>query len=118
MTYSIIQRNADGSVLFEKFENITNTQLMLIFDQQDKIEAAEEADQREIEELKEYTTIEILMQQPFIKCFESQPELVKMFELYDIEQKSLIYNYFIEAECYLAASEIDKIIRDGKSEAP
>ena len=118
MTYSIIQRNADGSVFFEKYENITNTQLMLIFDRQDKLEELDEADQGEIEELKEYTTIEILMQQPFIKCFEAQPKLVKMFEMYDIEQKSLIYNYFIEAECYRAASEIDKIIRDGKSETP
>ena len=118
MTYSIVQRNADGSVLFEKYENITNTQLMLIFDHQDKMEEIEELEHREIEELKEYTTIEILMQQPFIKCFESKPELVKMFELYDIEQKSLIYNYFIEAECYRAAAEIDKIIRDGKSETP
>lgn len=118
MTYSIVQRNADGSVLFEKFENITNTQLSMIFEQQDKMQEAEEADQREIQELKEYTTIEILMQDPFIKCFESKPELVKMFKLYDIEQKSLIYNYFIEAECYRAAAEIDKIIRDGKSETP
>lgn len=116
MTYSIVQRNADGSVLFEKFENITNTQLMLIFDHQDKMEEIEELEHREAEEIKEYTTIEILMQEPFIQCFESKPELVKMFELYDIEQKSLIYNYFIEAECYRAASEIDKIIRDGKSE--
>ena len=116
MTYSIVQRNADGSVLFEKYENITNSQLVVIFEHQDKMQELEEADQREIEQIKEYTTIEILMQDPFIKCFESKPELVKMFELYDIEQKTIIYNYFIEAECYRAASEIDQIIRNGKSQ--
>ena len=116
MTYSIVQRNADGSVLFEKYENITNSQLLVIFEHQDKMQELEEGDQREIEQIKEYTTIQILMQEPFIKCFETDPKLVNMFEMYDFNQKVRIYNYFIEAECYRAASEIDQIIRNGKSQ--
>ena len=116
MDYQIIQRDPDGRVIVEKYENITNTQLLLIFDHQDKLESYEEVDEEEKSKIAEYAIIETVMQKPFIQVFEDSPQEVQMFKQYDLEQQSLIYNYFIEAECYRAASEIDQIIRNGKSE--
>ena len=116
MIYQIIQRDPDGRVIVEKYENISNTQLLLIFDHQDKLESYEEVDEEEKSKIAEYAIIETVMQKPFIQVFEDSPKTVEMFKQYDLEQQSLIYNYFIEAECYRAASEIDQIIRNGKSQ--
>ena len=58
--------------------------------------------------------IDVLLQNPFIQCFEDEPRTVRMLSDFSAELIIFMRDYFVEKELFRAAEEAKSILKENQ----